>query len=190
MTNRSFEVHLPEWLDEAMRVWAVLPTRRARMTAAITLARQNIEHGTGGPFGAVVVHRSSGRLLSAGVNLVVPNRNCTAHAEMVAIELAEAAVGDYDLGGPGGDVELVSTVEPCAMCLGAIVWSGVSSVVCGATSGAAAEIGFDEGPRPRDWVAQLECRGIEVVRGVGSREAADVLTRYAAGGGEIYNAGR
>lgn len=187
--SRRIEIELPDWLDEALDTPRTLATAEDRMRLAIWIADRNVAEGTGGPFGAVVVQAASGAVVSGGANLVLPSANCTAHAEMVAIELAERVRGSYDLGMAGlPALQLVTSVEPCAMCIGAIVWSGVSSVVCGARSSAAADIGFDEGPRASDWVAQLECRGITVQRDVMAEEAARVLHRYAADGGPIYNA--
>ena len=187
MTRHRIEVDLPEWLDTVLDASMVLESREERMAAAVDLARRNIAEGTGGPFGALVVEQHSGRLVAAGVNLVMASRNCTAHAEMVAIELAERRIGAFDLGSAEAGLELVSSVDPCAMCLGAVVWSGVSSLLCGAPSSAAAAVGFDEGPRAGDWVAQLECRGIEVVRGVAAERAESVLVAYAESGGTVYN---
>ncbi len=85
--------------------------------------------------------------------------------------------------------ELVTAAEPCAMCFGAIPWSGVSSVVCGAREEDVRQIGFDEGPKPADWVAALEARGIKVLQDILRNEAADVLVEYARSGGTIYNSG-
>jgi tRNA(Arg) A34 adenosine deaminase TadA len=190
MTKHRIEVDLPQWLDDMLDISMLLGSREERMAVAVDLARRNISEATGGPFGALVVERDSGRLVAAGVNLVLASRNCTAHAEMVAIELAERRTGAFDLGAAGAGLELVSSVDPCAMCLGAVVWSGVSSLLCGAASSAAAAVGFDEGPRPDDWVAQLECRGIEVTRGVAADAAESVLVAYAESGGPIYNPSR
>ncbi len=190
--RRRIEISLPAWLDEALDDSPVLgPTPEDRMAFAVSLAERNATQGTGGPFGAAVVEVETGRVLGAGVNVVVASRDCTAHAEMLAIEVAEAARGSYDLAAadqPG--LELVTSVEPCAMCLGAVVWSGIARLVCGARSSEAARIGFDEGPRAQDWVAQLECRGVQVVRDVLPEAAGRVLSTYAAGGGTIYNPGR
>ena len=148
-------------------------------------------HGTGGPFAAAVFESASGRLVSVGVNEVATAGNSIAHAEMIAIALAEAAGGGYDLGASGEPAhELVSSTEPCTMCLGAVVWSGVWRVVCAARDEDARHIGFDEGPKPADWVAALEARGITVVRDVLRAEAVAVLDGYASGGGPIYNARR
>ena len=76
------------------------------------------------------------------------------------------------------------------MCLGAVVWSGVQTLVCGATDGDARAIGFDEGPKPPDWVSALYQRGIAVHREVLRPDAAGVLQAYADAGGPIYNARR
>ena len=73
------------------------------------------------------------------------------------------------------------------MCLGAIPWSGVRRVVCGARGEDACAIGFDEGAKPADWVAELTGRGIEVTRDVLRSEARAVLNHYHTTGGLIYN---
>ena len=158
------------------------------MRLVIDLARQNIEHKTGGPFGAAVFESGTGRLVAVGVNLVESSNCSIAHAEMVAIALAQQAVGHYDLSHGGGAHELVTSTEPCAMCLGAIPWSGVRRVVCGARGEDACEIGFDEGAKPADWVTALKNRDIEVVRDVLGPEAKAVLQDYLKSGGPIYNA--
>jgi hypothetical protein len=76
------------------------------------------------------------------------------------------------------------------MCFGAIPWSGVSRLVCGARDADARAAGFDEGPKLKDWVGALAERGIEVVRDVLHAEATAVFAEYAAAGGAIYNAGK
>jgi tRNA(Arg) A34 adenosine deaminase TadA len=117
----------------------------------------------------------------------VETSNCSiAHAEMLALTLAQKAVGTYDLGSGKTMYELVTSTEPCAMCLGAIPWSGVRRVVCGAHGADANAIGFDEGAKPSDWVGELRRRGIEVVRDALREEAQAVLQQYAAMGGHIY----
>ena len=63
----------------------------------------------------------------------------------------------------------------------------VRYLVCGAQSEDAQRIGFDEGPKPTEWVRSLEERGITVARGVCRDEAASVLRQYAEKGGVIYN---
>jgi tRNA(Arg) A34 adenosine deaminase TadA len=158
------------------------------MRFAITLAAENVRRGTGGPFGAAVFERESGRLVAAGVNLVPLLGQSVLHAEVVAIMLAQRKVGTFTLSAPDMvEHELVTSCEPCAMCLGAVLWSGVHSLVCGATREDAEAIGFDEGPVNESSYAYLEQRGIEIMRRVERDAARDVLLRYAAADGAIYN---
>jgi tRNA(Arg) A34 adenosine deaminase TadA len=160
------------------------------MELVLDLAMRNVEQGTGGPFAAAVLERESGRLISVGVNRVVPENSSLAHAEVLAIGLAQTALGTYDLGGPERPrLQLVSSSQMCAMCLGAVVWSGVAQVVYSTTSGdVIATVGFDEGPTPPDYSHQLAHRGISVVAGVMRDRGLEVLRGYVASGGVVYNA--
>lgn len=74
------------------------------------------------------------------------------------------------------------------MCFGALPWSGIKSLVCGARKEDAEEAGFDEGDKPEQWVASLQNRDIQVERGVLRSQAASVLAHYRDSGGPIYNA--
>ena len=77
----------------------------------------------------------------------------------------------------------------CAMCLGAVVWSGVGEVAYSTTSGdVIATLGFDEGPTPPDYSHQLALRGISVVAGVMRDQGLEVLRCYVTSGGIVYNA--
>ena len=184
-------LELPGWVEPFIaRQGEEFDSPEAKMRLAIGLAHQNIEHRTGGPFGAAIFEINSGRLVSVGMNLVESSNCSIAHAEMIAIALAQQAAGSYDLAGEGQPLhELVTSTEPCAMCLGAIPWSGVRRVLCGARGEDACEIGFDEGAKPADWPGELHKRGIEVARDILREEARTVLRRYAEMGGTIYNAG-
>jgi len=159
----------------------------ARMALVLDLARANIRAGSGGPFGAAVFAAESGGLLAAGVNLVTSAHCSIAHAEMVALAMAQQALGHHDLrfAVPGGCV-LVSTAEPCAMCLGALPWGGIARLVCGARDQDVRAIGFDEGDKPSHWPALLRRRGIGVTQDLMRAEAVAILRDYAEGGGEIY----
>jgi len=184
-------LELPSWLQTlADRQTQMFDDIEARMSFAIELARLNIEHATGGPFGAAIFETDTGRLIAPGVNLVEPSHCSIAHAEMVAIALAQQTLGVYDLSQGGRLCELVTSTEPCAMCLGAVPWSGVCRIVCGARGEDACAIGFDEGVKPADWIGALENRGIEVTRDVLRDEARAVLQHYHTSGGLIYNAHR
>jgi tRNA(Arg) A34 adenosine deaminase TadA len=157
------------------------------MEWVIGLAERNVAEGTGGPFAAAVFDFDTGGLIAPGVNRVVAARCSAAHAEIVALATAQARLGHHDLGAPGlPRCELVASTAPCAMCLGAIPWSGVRRLVCGAREEDARAIGFDEGDKPADWAGALQRRGIEVERDVCRPAAVALLQQYAAGGGVIY----
>ncbi|MEN6332957.1 MAG: nucleoside deaminase [Phycisphaerales bacterium] len=191
MRKTRIIVELPEWVESFLaHRREKLDTAEARMRLAIELASWNIERQTGGPFGAAIFEADTWRIVGVGVNLVETSNCSILHAEMVAIAVAQQAVGSYDLAAGGrARHELVTSVEPCAMCLGAIPWSGVRRVLCGARGEDACEIGFDEGAKPADWVGELNKRGVEVSRDILRDEARAVLKRYAEKGGTIYNAG-
>jgi tRNA(Arg) A34 adenosine deaminase TadA len=186
----QFLLWLPQWVEDHIGLGVVqLPEPEDRLAFVIELARLNLVHGTGGPFGAAVFERDSGALLAPGVNLVVPLNSSIAHAEVVALTIAQQRVGHYDLGAPGLPAyELATSTEPCAMCLGAIPWSGVRSVACAAREEDARRIGFDEGAKPDDWVRALGERGIAVQRDVCRERAIAVLEQYHALSGPVYNA--
>lgn len=152
------------------------------MRLAINLAKKNVEHNTGGPFGAVIFSTRTGQLVAAGINIVITAHCSLAHAEMVALALAQQSRNSHIL----SECELASSTEPCAMCLGAIPWSGVQSLLCGARGADAEAIGFDEGTKPRQWRAALERRGVQVTRNILRDEARAVLQSYKRRGGPVY----
>ena len=181
---------LPSWaIRLARRQQRPILTARDRMRFVIQLALTNVALETGGPFGAAVFEATTGRLVSIGVNLVVSTNCSLAHAEIVALANAQQVIGHFDLGAPGMPKhELVTSCEPCSMCYGAIPWAGVRTVLCGARGDDAEAIGFDEGPKPKNWVTALKNRGIDVSRDLCRDEAMAVFQRYKKAGGEIYNA--
>jgi tRNA(Arg) A34 adenosine deaminase TadA len=73
------------------------------------------------------------------------------------------------------------------MCLGAITWSGVRQIVCGARGSDAEAVGFDEGPKPANWINELKQRGIMVTVDMRRTPAFSVLQQYVQNGGEVYN---
>lgn len=189
MRYPAVSLRLPTWIEEVVPDPArAYPTVEERMRLVIELARQNVRRKSGGPFGAAVFGLRTHALLAPGVNLVVPASCSVAHAEIMAIAVAQQLVGSHDLGRDLPGYELISSVAPCAMCLGAIPWSGVRRLVCGAREEDARRIGFDEGVKPADWVGALERSGITVVEDVCRDEAASVLHEYGAAGGPVYNA--
>ncbi len=185
------EIDLPAWVATVLPPPGTsLGDDESRMSLVIELARRNVLEGTGGPFGAAVFDRH-GRVVAPGVNRVEPLGCSVAHAEIVALAMAQAEVGTYDLNlGPDGGYELFSSTEPCAMCLGAVPWSGVRRLVCGARKEDAEAVGFDEGARPESWITALEQRGITVALDVQRSAAKSVLDDYTRAGGTLYNSRR
>jgi len=184
----EIRVTLPDWLPRRLSAAGPCATEAERMRLVIGLAREQVERGTGGPFAAAVFERAGGRLVSAGVNLVLPANNSALHAEVVALMLAEARVGSYTLHAPHlPEHELVTSCDPCAMCLGAALWSGVRRLVCGAGRADAERIGFEEGPVFPESYRYLEAHGVAVVRGVLADEARQVFDLYRERGGAVYN---
>lgn len=183
------EIQLPEWVEDFLlgRAACIAPLQD-RMSLVIEAARLNVSQGTGGPFAAAVFESGSGKLVSLGVNLVVSGGLSILHAEMVAFALAQKKTGSYDLGRRDLPAhELVASTEPCAMCFGAIPWSGVRRVITGARDADARSIGFDEGPKMKGWRSELEKRGIATLCDVEREAAARVLLDYSLQGGKIYN---
>src|SRR5690606_22649709 len=140
-------IELPPWVSDLVQPGTRFEDDESRMRLAISLARENVARDDGGPFGAAIFERQSGRVVGVGINRVVPSSNAIAHAETVAIAVAGGRLGQFSLHQPGGaEHELFTSCEPCAMCLGAIFWSGVRRVVWAATREDAVAVGFDEGP--------------------------------------------
>ncbi len=108
------------------------------MARAIELAIGNVRSGRGGPFAAIVV--KDGRIVGEGTNCVTASNDPTAHAEVVAIRAACAALGSFQLDG----CDLYTTCEPCPMCLGAIYWARPARVYFGSKAADAAAAGFDD----------------------------------------------
>jgi tRNA(Arg) A34 adenosine deaminase TadA len=187
----GFTLDLPDWAPAELElVPEFFPALEERMKAVLRFARLNSEHQSGGPFAAGVFARDSGRLISIGVNRVVPLSCSSAHAEIMALSLAQQRLGVYDLGGPGMAAhQLVVNWSPCAMCFGAVLWSGIRSlVIAGADPEMMAITGFDEGPMPEKWREELSRRGIELVEGVLREEALADFRIFAAANPVVYNA--
>jgi tRNA(Arg) A34 adenosine deaminase TadA len=188
MSDPRVLVDVPPWAHEIERVGDVFADDESRMRLAVTLARNNVERTTGGPFGAAIFESVSGRLVAIGVNSVVRLNQSSLHAEMVAYMRAQARVGSYTLAAPSLPAHtLYTSCEPCAMCLGAALWSGVERIVFAATRDDAIRLRFDEGPVSPESYAYLKGRGIAVTGRVLRDEANAVLELYRSRGGIIYN---
>lgn len=185
----ELHITLPDWVPDVIDADRTYSSDTDRMRVAIGLSRENVRRGTGGPFGAAIFEKASGRIAGLGVNRVVPLSNAVLHAEIVAFMMAQGSVGSYTLAGDAlPEHELFTSCEPCAMCLGAISWSGVTRVVWAATRDDAGRLKFDEGPVFDASYDYLRARGIRFEGNVMRAEARAVLNEYGVGGGEIYNA--
>jgi tRNA(Arg) A34 adenosine deaminase TadA len=164
------------------------------VAVAVDISSQNIAHNTGGPFGCAIFERCTetgkSRLFSVGANRVMALNNSTLHGEMVAIQFAQLKLQTYSLrlvGQPQGkEYVLCTSCEPCAMCLGGTLWSGVDELICAATKDDAEAIGFNEGPVFEASYEHLLAAGVTVKRQILRKEGAGVLQKYAETG-VIYN---
>jgi tRNA(Arg) A34 adenosine deaminase TadA len=182
---------MPDWVQtELARRPSHFPDLDSRMAAVIRFSHLNFERNTGGPFAAGVFERDSGKLIVIGVNRVTANNCSSAHAEVMALSLAQKMLNTYDLGGAGLPAhQLVVNWRPCAMCYGAVIWSGVRSLVVAGSGPQLEELtGFDEGPVRDDWDEQLRMRGIEVTNNVLNDEACRVFKAFGESGRVVYNA--
>jgi tRNA(Arg) A34 adenosine deaminase TadA len=182
------EFELPSWLGPFMVAYITASSAAEKMGFVIEASRTNVIKRAGWAFAAAIFEIETGKLVSLGVNIVTTEGLSILHAEIVAIAMAQRIVGTYDLGGAGLSAhELVTSTEPCAMCFGAIPWSGVRRVVTGARSSDAQNIGFDEGPKTARWREELEKRGIQTICDVHRDLAVKVLVEYSQHNGRIYN---
>lgn len=141
------------------------------LKAAIGLAKQHMEAGHGGPFGAVVVHE--GRIIAEGWNQVTSRNDPTAHAEMVALREAAARLNRFSLAG----CTLYTSCEPCPMCLAAAYWARIDGLVYAATRADAAAIGFDDDVLYRELALPIPDRRLPM-RLLLHEEALSVFTAW------------
>lgn len=188
MLITQWKLHLPEWLVSMMpEITAKHYSHdEDRMNLAILLSQKNAESGTGGPFGAAVFNDETGEVISLGVNQVVPQHCSVAHAEVMAIMAAQQKIENFSL--QDSTYHLVSSSQPCAMCTGAIAWSGLSRLTYAATKEDVEKLtGFDEGPLHSKWQDELEKRGISTSANLLRAEACQTLQYYKDNAGIVYN---
>jgi tRNA(Arg) A34 adenosine deaminase TadA len=104
---------------------------------AVDLAAENVSAG-GGPFGALIVR--GGEIIATGVNQVTTDLDPSAHAEVVAIRTACRKLGDFKLTG----CVLLSSCEPCPMCMATSLWAHLDRVLYAADRDDAARAGFND----------------------------------------------
>lgn len=132
-----------------------------------------IERGYG-PFLAAIYQGN--KMIVKCANSVVMDKCSNHHAEVNVIRAAQEFFGTYDLS--QYNLDLYSTAEPCMMCLGAIMWSGIKSVIYGVpTSIVESVTGFDEGFKT-GWLDEFEKRGITVYGNIEPDLGEKVLRGY------------
>ena len=146
-----------------------LPNARKMMEEALTLARQAAESGEV-PVGAIVV--KDGQIIGRGANRPLESHDPTAHAEIIALRQAAAALGNDRLTG----CELWVTLEPCAMCAGAIAHARIARLYYGADDLKGGAV--THGPRLFDQPT-IHHRP-EVYGGIAADEAAELLKAFFA----------
>ncbi len=145
------ELRMPEfWMEEALR--------EAQRAAALGEV----------PVGAVVVHQ--GKIIGRGCNRPITDSDPTAHAEMIALREAAHALGNYRL----SDCDLYVTIEPCAMCAGAITHARIHRLIYGADDPKAGAV---KSVMPVLNHQQLN-HTVEVTQGVLAGRAMDLLQSF------------
>lgn len=136
-----------------------------------------------GPFLAAI-YDSKGNLVAKAANNVV-NKSCSNnHAEMNVIKLAEKKLGTYDLS--RYNLSIYVTSEPCMMCLGGIMWSGIKAIYYGVPSERVTKItGFDEGFK-QNWHNEFKKRGITVYGQIEQEAGEEILKDYVNQGRTVY----
>ncbi|ULU27088.1 deaminase [Dyella terrae] len=182
MLPQQIHLTLPPWIGDVVDTNKRYVTDEERVALAIELSRLNVERSHGGPFGAAVFD-GQGRVVSVGVNRVVPQTCSVAHAEMMAYMSAQQRLAAFRLNADGGHYSLATSAQPCCQCYGATVWAGVDELLIGARAEDVEELTeFDEGPLPADWIGELEKRGIAVRRDILREQARGVLAAYGQSG--------
>ena len=145
-------------------------------------AEINIEKGYG-PFLAAIYDENE-NLIAKASNSVIRDGCSNHHAEINTIRMAEKELGTYDLS--KYDLTLFITAEPCIMCTGAIIWSGIKRVVYSVSTKDIEDItGFDEGFKP-NWIEEFNKRGIEVIGRIEEELGKSVLRKYVDSNRPIY----
>lgn len=139
------------------------------MRAALAEAGLAAERGEV-PIGAVLVHE--GKIIARAHNRTLIDNDPTAHAEMVAIRAAAQAIGNHRL----NDTSLYVTVEPCAMCAGALIQARVERLIygCAEQKGGAVRTCFQILDHP------AVNHRVEVISGVLAEECAAVMQEFFA----------
>ena len=137
-----------------------------------------------GPFYAEIYDKDGNFVLGTS-NSVMEDKCCVKHAEMNAVMAACAHYKNFDLS--SYDLSLYVNAEPCIMCLGGIMWSGIDTVYYSVNSKDVQKLtGFDEGYKPLLWKAQFKKRGINLYGGIEESAGKASLDKYVLDGHTVY----
>ena len=154
-----------------------------RIIAGLQNDMQSFTKNGSGPFVAAI-YDEKGNLVVKVANSVVNEQCSNNHAEMNAIKAAESKLGTYNLA--PYNLKLYVTAEPCMMCIGGIMWSGIREVYYGVPSKTVENItGFDEGFKPH-WFKEFKKRGIVVYGNIEPKIGEQELHKYMNAGKEVY----
>ena len=159
-----------------------LETAKKIMLNVQAKTADGIKNGKG-PFYAEIYDKN-GNFVVASSNSVVEDKCCLFHAEVNTIKKAHDKFKEYSLAPE--DLTIYVNAEPCIMCAGAIMWSGIKTVYFGVPSSEVEKItGFDEGYKP-NWIKEFKKRGITVYGNIEPLAGKKVLNDYVNSGKEIY----
>lgn len=175
---REISLNLPTWTEQFTQRAQVYPTVADKMGFVLDLLEAQILNDTGYPFSAVIFD-SEHRVAGVGVNNSLLLKNSTAHAEMLALQFAQSEIGKAYLPKNGG-FTLVTSAQPCSMCVGAIYASGIRELVVAASQSDVTEIlGFGPGPLHPQWREFFAAKGITIVEDVEKNRARSLMLKYA-----------
>ncbi len=176
-----------------MNIQANSPISKADLEKAKTImtkVHQKTADGVNngkGPFYAEI-YDNNGNLIVASSNSVVEDNCALYHAEVNTLRKAFDKYKQYDLSPQ--NLTIYINAEPCIMCAGALMWSGVKTIYFGVPSRDVERItGFDEGYKP-NWIKEFKKRGITVYGNIEKARGEKVLQDYVNSGKEIYKPSR
>ena len=157
--------------------------RASKIIAELQTEMKNYTSKGAGPFIAAIYDENNNLIFKTSNSVV--NETCSHnHAEVNAIREVEKKLGTYDLS--PFNLSLYITAEPCMMCIGAIMWSGIKNVYYGVPSSVVEKItGFDEGFKP-EWLDEFKKRGIIVYGNIEPEFGVKALQEYMKSGHKVY----
>ncbi len=152
----------------------------AYIQEAIAEALNGIRANDGGPFGACIVYQD--KIVAKAHNTVLRDRDPTCHAEINCIRAASKVLKSFDL----SECVLISTSEPCPMCLGAIYWARIRKVFFGVKTEIAEQYGFSDVFIYKDLSKPPELRFVSLSGGISSEKCLELFKEWHKLNRELY----